>query len=59
MPGLPASSSKGRFVLTLQVEGTSIVRQRREARAIPGDLFVVDACKPFQVATTKVILKSI
>ena len=59
MPGLPASSSKGRFVLTLQVEGTSIVRQRREARAIPGDLFVVDACKPFQVATTNVVLKSI
>ena len=60
MPGQPASSSKGRFVLTLQVEGTSIVRQRgREARAVPGDLFVVDACKPFQVATTKVVLKSI
>lgn len=60
MPGLPASSSKERFVLTLQVEGMSIVRQRdTEARAVPGDLFVVDACKPFQVETTKVVLKSI
>jgi AraC-like DNA-binding protein len=60
MPGLPASSGGGRFVLTLQVAGTSIVRQRdREATALPGDLFVVDACRPFQVATTKVVLKSI
>jgi AraC family transcriptional regulator, positive regulator of tynA and feaB len=60
MPGLPASSSKARFVLTLQVEGTSIVRQHgREGRAAPGDLFVVDASKPFQVETTKVVLKSI
>ena len=60
MPGLPASGSKGRFVLTLQIEGMSIVRQRgTEARAVPGDLFVVDACKPFQVETTKVVLKSI
>ena len=60
MPGLPASSHKGWFVLTLQVDGTSIVRQRgREARAVPGDLFVVDACEPFQVETTKVVLKSI
>ncbi len=60
MPGLPASSTKGRFVLTLQVEGTSIVRQHsREARAVPGDLFVVDACTPFQMETTKVDLKSI
>jgi AraC-like DNA-binding protein len=59
-PGLQASPSKGRFVLTLQVEGTSIVRQHgREARAVAGDLFVVDACKPFQLATTKVVLKSI
>jgi AraC family transcriptional activator of tynA and feaB len=60
MPGLPASSGKWRFVLTLQAEGTSIVKQGgREARAVPGDLFVFDACKPFEVATTKVDLKSI
>lgn len=60
MPGQHASPSKGRFVLALQVEGTSIVRQHgREARAVPGDLFVIDACKPFQVSTTKMALKLI
>jgi AraC-like DNA-binding protein len=59
MPGLPASN-KARFVLTLQVEGMSTVRQHgREARAVPGDLFLVNACNPFQVETTKVVLKSI
>jgi len=59
MPGL-ASPMKAQFLLTLQVEGTSIVRQHgREARAVPDDLFVVDACKPFQVETTTVVLKSI
>ena len=42
MPGL-ASPMKAQFLLTLQVEGTSIVRQHgREARAVPDDLFVVD-----------------
>jgi AraC-like DNA-binding protein len=60
LPGLPVSSSKERFVVTLQIEGTSTVRQHdREARAVPGDLFIVDACKPFQVTTTKVVLQSI
>jgi AraC family transcriptional activator of tynA and feaB len=60
MPGLQANSSKGRFVLALQVEGTSIVRQHgREARAASGDLFVVDTSKPFQLATTNVVLNLI
>jgi AraC family transcriptional activator of tynA and feaB len=60
LPGLPVSPGEQRFVLTLQVEGTSTVRQHdREARAVPGDLFIVDACRPFQVTTTKVILQSI
>ena len=60
MPGLPASLGKWQFVLTLQAEGTSTVRQDgREARAVPGDLFLFDACKPFELATTKVDLKTI
>ena len=59
MPGQPSSTGKRQFVVTLQTQGTSNVRQDgREAKAVPGDLFLVDACRPFQVATSVASLQS-
>jgi AraC family transcriptional regulator, positive regulator of tynA and feaB len=60
MPGQPASAGMKQFVATFQTQGASIVRQDgREARAIPGDVFVLDACKPFQIETTVASLQSV
>jgi AraC family transcriptional regulator, positive regulator of tynA and feaB len=60
MPGQSASTDKKQFLVTFQAEGTSIVRQsHREASAVPGNLFVLDACKPFQVETSVVSLQSV
>src|SRR5712664_3328186 len=59
MPGQPSSTGKRQFVVTLQTQGTSNVQQDgREAKAVPGDLFVVDACRPFHVATSVASLQS-
>jgi AraC family transcriptional regulator, positive regulator of tynA and feaB len=50
MSGQPAPTCKKQFIVTFQAQGTSIVRQDgREAKAVPGSLFVVDACRPFEV----------
>jgi AraC family transcriptional regulator, positive regulator of tynA and feaB len=50
MSGQPASTCKKQFIVTFQAQGTSIVQQDgREAKAVPGSLFVVDACRPFEV----------
>jgi AraC family transcriptional activator of tynA and feaB len=60
MPGLPASACKKWFLVTLQVQGTSIVRQDgREARVVPGGLFVIDACRSFEVKTSVASLQSV
>jgi AraC family transcriptional activator of tynA and feaB len=50
MSGQPAPTCKKQFIVTFQAQGTSIVRQDgREAKAVPGSLFVVDAARPFEV----------
>jgi AraC family transcriptional regulator, positive regulator of tynA and feaB len=59
MPGQPASSCKKQFIVTFQAQGISTVRQDdREARVVPGGLFVLDACKPFQVEASVANLQS-
>jgi AraC-like DNA-binding protein len=60
MPGQPASTARKQFLVTLQTEGVSHVRQDgRDSRVLPGDLFVLDACKPFQVETSVASLQSV
>jgi AraC family transcriptional activator of tynA and feaB len=60
MPGQPVPTGMKQFVATFQTQGTSNVRQDgREARAVPGDLFVLDACRPFQVETSVASLQSV
>jgi AraC family transcriptional regulator, positive regulator of tynA and feaB len=60
MPGQPVPAGMKQFVATFQTQGTSTVRQDgREARAVPGDVFVLDACRPFQVETSVASLQSV
>src|ERR1700730_1278366 len=50
MSGQSAATCKKQFIVTFQTQGTSIVRQNgREAKAVPGSLFVVDASGPLEV----------
>jgi AraC family transcriptional activator of tynA and feaB len=60
MSGQPAPNCKKQFIVTFQAQGTSIVRQDgREAKVVPGSVFVVDACRPFEVKASTGSLQTV
>lgn len=60
MPGRASTEARNSFLVSWQIEGTSVVRQGgREAHIGPGELFFIDTSRPFEIETDDIWTRSV
>jgi AraC family transcriptional regulator, positive regulator of tynA and feaB len=60
LPGILQRGQESSFLLSVQPEGETLVRQSgREASVMPGDFFLIDTRQPFYIETTDVHTRSV
>jgi hypothetical protein len=60
LPGILQRGQESSFLLSVQPEGETLVRQSgREASVMPSDFFLIDTRQPFYIETTDVHTRSV
>lgn len=60
LPGRAPRGIRNSFLISWQIEGTSLVRQGgREAHVGPGELFFIDTSSPFEIETDDIWTRSV